>query len=35
MGRRGRVREREIDRREDALDAGWFIFLAPYREPEE
>ncbi len=29
------VREREIDRREDALDAGWFIFLAPYCEPEE
>ena len=29
------IREREIDRREDALDAGWFIFLALYREPEE
>ena len=29
------IQEREIDRREDALDAGWFIFLAPYREPEE
>ncbi len=29
------IREREIDRREDALDPGWFIFLVPYREPEE
>ncbi len=29
------IREREIDHREDALDAGWFIFLTPYREPEE
>ncbi len=29
------IREGEIDRREDALDAGWFIFLVPYREPEE
>ncbi len=34
------IREREIDRREDALDTGWFVFLAPiflvpYREPDE
>ncbi len=28
------IREREIDRREDALD-GWFIFLTPYLEPNE
>ncbi len=31
------VREGEIDRPENALDAGWFIFLVPvpYREPDE
>ncbi len=29
------IRECEIDRREDALEAGWFIFLVPYRDPEE
>ncbi len=29
------IREREIDRREDALDPGWFVFLVPYRDPEE
>ena len=29
------IREGEIDRREDALDPGWFIFLVPYRDPEE
>ncbi len=29
------IREREIDRRKDALDWSWFIFLVPYREPEE
>ena len=29
------IGEREIDRQEDALDAGWFIFLVPYREPDE
>ena len=29
------IREREIDRREDALDWSWFIFLVPYREPDE
>ncbi len=29
------IREREIDRREDALDSGWFIFLIPYLEPNE
>ena len=29
------IREREIDRREDALDAGWFIFLVPYLDPDE
>ncbi len=29
------IREREIDRGKDALDAGWFIFLIPYLEPNE
>ena len=29
------IREHEIDRREDALDWSWFIFLTPYLEPEE
>ncbi len=29
------IREREIDRREDALDWSWFIFLTPYLEPNE
>ncbi len=29
------IREREIGRRENTLDTSWFIFPAPYREPEE
>ena len=29
------IREGEIDRREDALDVGWFIFLVPYLETDE
>ncbi len=29
------IREREIDRREDALGMSWLIFLVPYRDPEE
>ncbi len=29
------IREREIDRRAEALDWSWFIFLTPYLEPNE
>ncbi len=29
------IRESDVDRRKEALDMSWFIFLVPYREPEE
>ncbi len=29
------IHDGEIDRREDALDWSWFIFLTPYLEPDE